>query len=387
MPKTKRTKKQHYIAQGVIKAFFDSSNIYEKNVHSGKTYKTSVNNTMCMSDSYEFPLFDDNYLENLFATSIDEDSSKLIKELKELLNNNNYIDAKNRIFKCIRMFLINYYKSVTSLIHMSKDMSKKDQGSIARMINTIFNIPYIDRISEILLTGYDFAIIKSCNEDFVLCDQFIATCSLKFIGRFINLSNREIGLKNTVVLIPISKNYYAMFINGQLPDSFDVVLDCINELSESQTQIINNIVFNNSYEKCISLNENEINQLEKKNSTFGDSMAIAKFNSGNSATFKIKQEVFFTDDEYEMYQYFETYEWTDKKFKNCGVNSLCPCGSAKKYKKCCKDKVERCNRILYTMHYQQDNLMINKKLGFEEPVQLSNYEHSELERKFGFLKK
>lgn len=292
MPKTKRTKKQHYIAQGVIKAFFDSSNIYEKNVHSGKTYKTSVNNTMCMSDSYEFPLFDDNYLENLFATSIDEDSSKLIKELKELLNNNNYIDAKNRIFKCIRMFLINYYKSVTSLIHMSKDMSKKDQGSIARMINTIFNMPYIDRISEILLTGYDFAIIKSCNEDFVLCDQFIATCSLKFIGRFINLSNREIGLKNTVVLIPISKNYYAMFINGQLPDSFDVVLDCINELSESQTQIINNIVFNNSYEKCISLNENEINQLEKKNSTFGDSMAIAKFNSGNSATFKIKQEVF-----------------------------------------------------------------------------------------------
>ena len=113
------------------------------------------------------------------------------------------------------------------------------------------------------------------------------------MGRFINLSNREIGLKNTVVLIPISKNYYAMFINGQLPDSFDVVLDCINELSESQTQIINNIVFNNSYEKCISLNENEINQLEKKNSTFGDSMAIAKFNSGNSAAFKIKQEVFF----------------------------------------------------------------------------------------------
>lgn len=134
-------------------------------------------------------------------------------------------------------------------------------------------------------------------------------------------------------------------------------------------------------------NEKEINQLEKKNSTFGDSMAIAKFNSGNSAAFKIKQEVFFTDDEYEMYQYFETYEWSDKKFKNCGVNSLCPCGNTKKYKKCCKNKVERCNRILYTMHYQQDNLMINKKLGFEDPVQLSNYEHSELERKFEFLKK
>ena len=99
MPKTKRTKKQHYIAQGVIKAFFDSSNIYEKNVHSGKVYKTSVNNTMCMSDSYEFSLFGDNYLENLFATSIDEDSSKLVKDLKELLNDSNYSGANNKIFK------------------------------------------------------------------------------------------------------------------------------------------------------------------------------------------------------------------------------------------------------------------------------------------------
>lgn len=126
-----------------------------------------------------------------------------------MLNDSNYSGAKNKIFKYIRMLLINYYKSVTSLIHMSTDMSKKDQSSIARMINTIFNMPYIDHISEILLTGYDFAIIKSYNEDFVLCDQFIATCSLKFMGRFLNLSNREIGLKNTVVLIPISKNYYA----------------------------------------------------------------------------------------------------------------------------------------------------------------------------------
>ena len=50
----------------------------------------------------------------------------------------------------------------------------------------------------------------------------------------------------------------------------------------------------------------------------------------------------------------------------------------------CKNKVEGCNRILYTMHYQQDNLMINKKLGFEDPVKLSNNEHSKLERKFEF---
>lgn len=252
MPKTNRTKKQHYIAQSIIKEFFDVDSLYEKNIHSNNVYKTSIKNTMCMSNSYEVPLLEDNSLEDLFATSIDVDSSKMIKELKRFLDKRNYEEAKKTIFKKIRIFLINYYKSVTSLIHMSADMSKKDDSSIIRMIKTIFNMPYIDRISEILCKEYDFTIIKSFSENFVLSDQFIATCSLKFMGRFVNISNREIGIKNTVVLIPISKKYYGIFVNGSLPDNFNIDFDSINELSESQTNAINNIIFNNSYEKCIS---------------------------------------------------------------------------------------------------------------------------------------
>lgn len=387
MPKTNRTKKQHYIAQGIIREFFDSSKIYEKNLHNGKIYKSSIDDTMCMSNSYEFPLFDDNFLEDLFAKSIDCDSSVLIIKLKKLLEEENYIDAKNMIFKNIRMFLINYYKSITSMIHMSKEISKKDNSSIVRMVNTIFNMPYIDRLSELLCTGYDFSIIKSNDGNFVLSDQYISTCSLKFIGRFINMSNREIGLKNTIVLIPISKDYYGIFINGQFPNNFSIKTSSINELNECQTQIINNIIFNNSYEKCISLNEKEMLNLERKNPSNGDLMAFAKFKSGDSAAFKIKQEVFFDEEGYEMYKYFESYEWSNKKYKKCCVNSLCPCGSNRKYKKCCRNKVENCERILNIMHYQKDNLFINKKLGCEEPVQLSNYEHSELQKKFEFLTK
>ncbi len=387
MAKTNRTKKQHYIAQGIIREIFNSNNIYEKNLHNGKIYKGSVNNTMCMSNSYEFPLLDDNFLEDLFARSIDPYSSQLINKLKKLLDDEKYMDAKNMIFKNIRMFLINYYKSVTSMIHMSKEISKKDDSSIVRMINKIFNMPYIDRISDLLCTCYDFAIIKSNNSNFVLSDQYISTCSLKFMGRFVNLSNREIGLKNTVVLLPISKDYYGVFINGELPSDFNIDLNSMNNLTENQTKTINSIIFNNSYDKCISLNEEDLLVLKKENSTCGDSMAIAKFSSGNSAAFKIKQEVFFTKDEYDLYQYFEKYEWADKKFKECGVNQLCPCGSNKKYKKCCRDKVERCSRIIHIMHFQQDELLINKKLEFEDPVQLSNYEHSELQKKFEFLKK
>ena len=384
---SKRTKKQHYIAQGIIKAFFESEKIYERNAHNEKIYVTSVNNTMCMNNSYEIPLFEDNYLEDLFAMSIDEDSSILLNELKNLLNDNKFLEAKEKIFKGIRIFLIDYYKSVTSLIHMSKDISKKDQNSIIRMVNTIFNMPYIDRISELLLTGYDFAIIKSNNGNFILSDQFISTCSTKFMGKFINMSNREIGLKNTIVLIPISKDYYGVFINGKLPDNFEIKMTCINELTEKQTEIINNIIYNNSYEKCISLNEKEISRVYKEKTPFGDSMALVSFESGKKASFKIKKEVYFTKDEYEMYEYFESYKWAETKFKNCGVNSLCPCGSKRKYKKCCRNKVEECKRILNKMHNQQDELFINKKLGIEEPVQLTNYETSELQKEFDILNK
>ena len=86
MTNINRTKKQHDIAQSIIKEFFDSSSIYEKNLHNGKIYKVSISNTMCMSNSYEFPLFDDNFLEDLFARSIDPDSSTLIKKLKSVIS-------------------------------------------------------------------------------------------------------------------------------------------------------------------------------------------------------------------------------------------------------------------------------------------------------------
>lgn len=172
-----------------------------------------------------------------------------------------------------------------------------------------------------------------------------------------------------------------------MPNDFNIDLDTINNLNENQTYTINRIIFNNSYEKCISLNEKDILSLEKKNATYGDSMTFAKFDGGNSAAFKIKQEVFFNDAEYEMYQYFEKYEWADSKFKQISANNLCPCGSNKKYKKCCRNKVERCKNILNQIHFQQNKLFINSKLGYEEPVQLSNYEHSELRNRFDFLKK
>lgn len=232
---------------------------------------------MCMNNAYELTFLKDNFLEDLFAGSIDVDSSNLINKLKELLEECKYEEAKNYIYKGIRIFLINYYKSITSLIHLSDDLSKKDQSSIVRTIEKIFDMNYIDRIAEILCSKYDLYFITSINGNFLLSDQFISTCSLKFNGRFINISNREIGLKDTMVLLPISKKYYVLFINGNLPNILNLSNGKVNVLSSEAEEKINDIIYNNSYEKCISIRKDILEITKKHNSTFGDSMASVCF--------------------------------------------------------------------------------------------------------------
>lgn len=111
------------------------------------------------------------------------------------------------------------------------------------------------------------------------------------------------------------------------------------------------------------------------------------FKSGYSNSYKVKQEVFFYDDEYEMYEYYDSMKWATQEFKECKVNDLCPCKSQKKYKKCCKNKVDRCNRILNTIHYNQKSILIDNELGFEEPILLPQYKNNEINRIINNIKK
>ena len=64
-------------------------------------------------------------------------------------------------------------------------------------------------------------------------------------------------------------------------------------------------------------------------------------------------------------------------FKNTG-----PCGSGIKYKRCCKAKVDRCKHIMYTINYNQNDVVIDEILGFEEPIQLPNYKTEEISKLF-----
>ena len=58
-----RTKKQHYIAQCLLRIFVDGNDIYETITTTNRTYETSFENSMCRKDSYESNFFGDNHLE------------------------------------------------------------------------------------------------------------------------------------------------------------------------------------------------------------------------------------------------------------------------------------------------------------------------------------
>lgn len=74
-----RTKKQHYIAQCLLRIFVGGNDIYECITTTNRTYKTSFENSMCQKDSYESSFLVDNHLENFFADYIDGDQNSFVK--------------------------------------------------------------------------------------------------------------------------------------------------------------------------------------------------------------------------------------------------------------------------------------------------------------------
>lgn len=288
----KRTKKQHYIPKTALKIFFDNENIYEKNIKTKRIYKTSVSNTMCMANIYEIDELDDNLIEKLFASSVDNDIPKHLKNIIYYLENENYLDAKTILFNYIKVFVINYYRSLANIKHYSMLESKITNESKKRMFERVFNIAYIQNICTILVNCYNFAFIKSSDGGFFLSDQYISTCALMYKFNMLNLSNREIGLSETMVLIPISRYYYAVFYAGKLPGCIKIKQDTVNLLDDNEQKVINRVIYCNSMEKCLSTSEiclYNSNQFTKNN---GDSPVFVTFKNGMKRAFNIKKRSF-----------------------------------------------------------------------------------------------
>ena len=365
-----RTKKQHYISNSILDNFFKTNKIHEYNLKKHSDYDCSTDNSMCCSDIYESDLFEDNKLEDAFAQLYDGQFANTLSEIDNLLLNNQVKSAIDLLKHNFYFYVVSYYKSLASLVRLSKNDNHilEKNKSTTRMFKLITNIDYMKRMSIILTNCYDIYIIKSNDSNFVLCDQFISTASNYFNGMFSNISNRDIGVKGSIILFPVSIDYYFLLYDKTMNKSINMIPNSINILSKQETEKINNIIYNNATEKICTLKDKKYS-FQNVNS-YGDESVYMVYSNLSSQGYKKKKEIFYSEGEQDLYKLFSDLEWG--KYIKLGKNEKCFCGSGKKFKKCCFDKVERCKLIMSNIKNKSisERSLIDNRFGLEESIEL-----------------
>lgn len=372
-----QTRKQHYIPQSLLKLFVSGNQIYEYRISAKKSYLTNINNAMCERNIYEHIELNTNTVENVLANTSDSRLPSAIKEVLINLENNNVIGAKETIYKNLPDFVICYFRSGAVLTELRTSLKKNiEDKKIEKFLSIVGDRKYILSLSLTIMLGYKFTIIESSNNNFILSDQYISTCSLKPKSRFTNVSNRNIGLKDTVILIPITTKYYIFSYNGS--NDLNLKDNIINKLSEKETNIINTAIYNNSYYKVAFKNKNDLENINKHtDSIISPTTCIAMFKNNKSIATVTKKEVFLLQKHKDAYKLFESCQFIDGlKAKR---NDLCPCGSNKKFKHCCIEKYSIVKEMYNNIKLDnQNNYSISNILTVERGIPLIEDDYSDI---------
>jgi len=164
-----------------------------------------------------------------------------------------------------------------------------------------------------------------------LSDQYLSTAGLAVKNQFSNISNRNMGLRDVIILIPISCSYYAVYSHGKTPDY--IVPEKHNVLTAEQVHEVNRTILNNSYRKCVGYNEAFLRESMESFVYRSPSGVRMVYDSGAVAGATLKKEVFFYPEERQVWDFLAGMKML--KFEGMGRNDLCACGSGKKFKKCC----------------------------------------------------
>ena len=368
------TVNQHYISQGLIKLFSENKKIvYEYNVQNDKTYCVAIRKTMSGKKIYEHSALPENTLEKFFK-SIEDDYIPAIKSVVVLLDNSRIEDARNVIKSLLPSFLLFYYRSGAILYELGYQNSLMQEQIVTKMLERISNFSYLNRLSKAIISDYKMVVVKNNKMSFLLSDQYISTASLDCKGKIANRSNRTIGFINTLVMLPISSKYYALFYNGKLSLSKLLHEKGIIEIDDDDLLLLNRVILRNSYRKCIAMHENDLSDASKNNATCdGPTNVLIHHSNESFSEFEIKKEVFFYDIDLEIFnmypQYISNLQQFKKKHKrNISRNDLCLCGSGKKYKKCCIDKYKESQRIFQRIMLKDSSWMCTPSNCVEYPI-------------------
>jgi len=233
---------QHYIPQCILANFCNSkAQIYECLVNREKIYQTHMKNSMMYRYTYEHSFFEVNKIEKWFSR-IEDYAGPAIKRIIGLIENHDRGDIgsiQDLLNRYLTTFLVFYYRSGALLLEYSFGRNSRED-CILIMTNKIMNSKYLRALSKTIIRYYNFAIIKSSSGNFILSDQYLSTTALSIKNRFFYISNRHMGLKNTMILIPLSKNYYAVYYHGDVPSY--IFPNTINVLNDSQVSDINRVI-------------------------------------------------------------------------------------------------------------------------------------------------
>lgn len=338
---------QHYISECILGNFSNKNNqVYECLVNKGKIYLTNIRNSMMNRYTYEHPYFETNRIEKWFC-EIEDYAGPEIKQIITTIDNHVASDTEFKLIrdlvnKDLSTFIIFYYRSGALLLEYSFGQKNKDDR-ILSMREKLVNSNYIGALAKSIIKNYNFAIIRSTEGEFLMSDQYISTAALSIKNKFLKISNRHMGLKDTIILIPISKNYYVVYFHGNVPPY--IMKNKINILNEFQISEINGIIINNTYQKCVSNNKESILKAMKQYEYFSPSEILGGSHNGSSLGATLKKEVFFYYRDKKAWELIDSYpEWNI--YNNVNRNDLCPCGSNKKYKKCCLEALPIAKSII-----------------------------------------
>lgn len=334
-------KNQHYISEALLWHFTNSNGkFFEVRLNNKKIYPTNPKNSMCAKFIYE----DDNLKVNTVEKYFWQTETKVAPLVKNLIETIDKYKSNEVEFPVIKIaiedllsnFVIFYYRSGALLTEFSSINSK---DKIPLLSKKILNQDYVNALAITVKNCYKFAIIESDN-DFLLSDQFISTASLKIKGQFADISNRHIGVKETLILIPISSNYYAIYWHTD--NHFFIKENSINRLDSKEIKMINQTIMDNAYIKCIGTKRENLNDVLSNCNTESPSQVFMGFKSGYTAGAIKKKEVFFYDIDKKAYK-FLTFNVNSNlmNYIKANRNSICPCGSGKKFKRCHEDIYER----------------------------------------------
>jgi hypothetical protein len=362
---------QHYVPRSILKFFKESDEVFNKKkkrifhvLHTkGTVYPSTIDQIMSGEYFYEHPDFALNKIEG-HLQRFEDWYSRIHGNLVSLVSE--YEEGRAKFSKVLAQVrtatepMVRMHLRSGAMMYELKfwHEAKRSLDSLHGMLSRFQNRNYTHEFANALNNFHQFCVLKSANKNFVISDQYLATASLSFKGRFINSTNRTIGLKDVIVLLPISKSYYLCFYNGAKPDF--IRPNQLRFLSQEQTDSVNRVIMNNSYVQTAGPNSDVLTRIIKD---FNEVWPTSIYYGGSSVRggAELRKEVFYYERDQEIYE-FADFPHEYSRYLGVLKNDPCPCTSGEIYSNCCRFKVRAFNKFMETVKAQSSNPNYNPYL-------------------------